>query len=247
MKVVMAAADHTYLDQKYSVTARSSVPASLGMNWACPAGCDVASAYDWDPGSLVTGVTGKSVLGVEGDIWSETVRTMSDVDYLVFPRLPALAEVAWSSPAQRTATSAAHRDFLRRLAAQGALLQAAGINFYPSTEVNWPLTAEGATVRASSRGHVDATVATLSAPGFPTSTLSMCDSSLGIGCAISWGDGTTSTGDVTGSNATDTRVNSLYAISGEHSYARPGTYHGAVTLSAGSAKPVTARFTVIWP
>jgi hypothetical protein len=90
-------------------------------------------------------------------------------------------------------------------------------------------------------------VAILSAPGFPTSTLTMCDSSLGIGCTISWGDGTTSTGDVTGSNATDTRVNSLYAISGEHSYARPGTYHGAVTLSAGSAKPVTARFTVIWP
>ena len=246
MKVVMAPADHTYLDQKYSVTARGSVPASLGMNWACPTGCDVSSAYNWDPGSLVAGVTDKNVIGVEGDMWSETVPNLSDVDYMVFPRLLALAEVAWSPSAQRTATSAAYRDFLQRLATQGARLQAAGVNFYPSTAVNWQPAAEGATLHASSGGRVHGTVATLSAPGFPTSTLTMCDSSLGIGCTIDWGDGTTSTGDVTGTNATDTRVNSLYAISGEHTYARPGTYHGVVTITAGNAAPVTANFTARW-
>jgi len=243
MKVVMAPADHTYLDQKYSVTATTSVPASLGMNWACPSGCDVSSAYNWDPGSLVTGVTDSNVIGVEGDMWSETAPNMSDVDYMVFPRLLALAEVAWSPAAKRTATSAAYQDFLQRLAGQGARLQAAGVNFYPSTEVPWQLTAEGASLRANSQGQVDGTVATLSAPGFPTSDLTMCDSSLGIGCTISWGDGTTSTGDVTGRNATDTTVNSLYTISGQHAYAKPGTYHGQVTLSAGNAAPVTVSFT----
>ena len=249
MKVVMAPADHTYLDQKYSVTDRASVPASLGMNWACPTGCDVSSAYNWDPGSLVAGVTDKNVIGVEGDMWGETVPNMSDVDYMVFPRLLALAEVAWSPSAQRTATSAAYRDFLQRLATQGARLQAAGVNFYPSTEVDWQPAAEGATatLHATSGGQVHGTVATLSAPGFPTSTLTMCDSSLGIGCTINWGDGTTSTGDVTGTNATDTRVNSLYTIFGQHTYAHPGTYHGVVTITAGNAAPVTATFTARWP
>jgi hexosaminidase len=247
MKVVMAPADHTYLDQKYVVTATTSVPASLGMNWACPAGCDVSSAYNWDPGSLVTGVTDHNVIGVEGDMWGETVATMSNVDYMVFPRLLALAEVAWSPSAQRTATSPAYRDFLQRLATQGARLQVANINFYPSAEVPWQLAAEGATLTASASGHVDGTVATLSAPGFPTSTLTMCDSSLGIGCTIDWGDGSTATGDVTGTNATDTQVNSLYTIFGAHTYAHPGTYHGVVTLSAGNAAAVTAGFTAIWP
>jgi hexosaminidase len=246
MKLVMAPADHTYLDQKYAVTSQGSVPASLGMNWACPVGCDVASAYNWDPGSLVTGVTDSNVIGVEGDMWSETAPTMSDVDYMVFPRLLALAEVAWSPSAQRTASSPAYQDFLQRLAAQGTRLQVAGVNFYPSTEVPWRLAAQGATVRAARGGQVDATVATLSAPGFPTSDLTMCDSSLGIGCTIRWGDGTTSTGDVTGTNATDTRLNSLYRISGEHAYAQPGTYHGKVTLNAGDAAPVTADFTVVY-
>jgi len=247
MKVVMAPADHTYLDQKYSVTASTSVPSSIGMNWACPSGCDVSSAYNWDPGSLVTGVTDQNVIGVEGDMWSETVPNMSDVDYMVFPRLIALAEVAWSPAAERTATSPAYQDFLQRLGTQGARLQAAGVNFYPSAEVPWQLAAEGATLRANSRGQVDGTVATLSAPGFPTSDLTMCDGSLGIGCTISWGDGSTSTGDVTGTNATDTEVNSLYSISGDHTYAQPGIYHGVVTLSAGNATPVTASFTVTAP
>ncbi len=247
MKIVMAPANHTYLDQKYIVTARSSVPPSLGMNWACPRGCDVSSAYNWNPGGFVSGVTDRNVIGVEGAMWGETVATMSNADYLVFPRLLALAEVAWSPRAQRTATSPAYHDFLRRLGGQGARLQAAGVNFYPSTQVPWPLQAIGTTQTASAHGQVDKPVATLSAPGFPTSTLTMCDSSLGIGCTIKWGDGSTTTGDVTGKNATATRVNSLYAIFGQHTYRHPGTYHGVVIVSAGNASTVRAQFTVISP
>lgn len=247
LKIVMAPANHTYLDQKYVVTARSSVPPSLGQNWACPKGCDVSSAYNWNPGRFVSGVTDRNVIGVEAAMWTETVANLPAADYMVFPRLPALAEVAWSPAIRRTASSPAYRNFLQRLGAQGARLQAAGVNFYPSAEVPWPLTVIGTTVTTSSRGRVHSPVATLSAPGFPTSTLTMCDPSLGIGCTIKWGDGSTTTGDVTGTNATGSRVNSLYAISGAHTYAHPGTYHGVVTVSAGNAGPVRADFTAIWP
>jgi hexosaminidase len=244
MKIVMAPANHTYLDQKYIVTARSSVPPSLGMNWACPKGCNVSSAYNWNPGGFVTGVTDRNVIGVEGAIWGETVANVNNVDYMVFPRLLALAEIAWSPPARRTAASPAYRDFLLRLAAQGARFQAARLNFYPSAQVPWPLDITGTTVTANAHGQVNGPVAKLSAPGFPTSTLTMCDSSLGIGCTIKWGDGSTTTGDVTGTNATGTRVNSLYTIFGKHTYAHPGTYHGVVIASAGNAGPVRAHFTV---
>jgi hexosaminidase len=247
MKIVMAPANHTYLDQKYIVSARSSVPPSLGMNWACPTGCDVSSAYNWNPGGFVTGVTDRNVIGVEGAMWGETVADLANADYMVFPRLLALAEVAWSPAALRTPASPAYHDFLRRLGGQGARLQAAGVNFYPSTQVPWPLNAVGTTATTNGYGQVDGPVATLSAPGFPDSTLTMCDPTLGIGCTIKWGDGTTSTGDVTGTNATGTQVNSLYTIFGEHTYARPGTYHGVVIVSAGNVTPVRADFTVIRP
>jgi hexosaminidase len=247
MKIVMAPANHTYLDQKYVVGARSSVPPSLGMNWACPRGCDVSSAYNWDPGAFVSGVTDRNVIGVEGAMWGETVANLASADYMVFPRLLALAEVAWSPRAHRAAASPAYRDFLRRLAGQGARLQAAGVNFYPSAQVPWPLDAMGTTVTANAHGLADGPVAKLSAPGFAASTLTMCDPSLGIGCTIRWGDGSTTTGDVTGANATGTGVNGLYTIFGEHTYARPGTYHGVVIVSAGNATPVRAGFTAVWP
>jgi hexosaminidase len=247
MKIVMAPANHTYLDQKYIVGARSSVPPTLGMNWACPRGCDVSSAYNWNPGGFVSGVTDRNVIGVEGAMWGETVANLANADYMVFPRLLALAEIAWSPSAHRTATSPAYHDFLRRLGGQGARLQVAGVNFYPSAQVPWPLTGIGATETANAHGQVHGAVATLSAPGFPTSTLTMCDSSLGIGCTIKWGDGSTTTGDVTGTNATGTKVNSLYTIFGEHTYPHPGTYRGVAIVSAGNSKPVQANFTVTWP
>ncbi|HEV2371470.1 MAG TPA: beta-N-acetylhexosaminidase [Streptosporangiaceae bacterium] len=245
MKVVMAPANHTYLDQKYSVSGITSVPPSLGMNWACPRGCDVAAAYDWDPGTYVQGVTDKNVIGLEGAMWGETVANMTNVDYMVFPRLLALAEVAWSPEVLRTRTSPAYKDFLQRLADQGARLLAAGTNFYPSTQVPWHLDVVGATLTENAQGQVAGSVATLAAPGFATSTLSMCDGSLGIGCTIKWGDGTSTPGDVRGTNVTGTTVNSLYTIFGQHTYAHPGTYHGVVVVGATGTSTVRADFTAV--
>lgn len=133
MRVVMAPANHTYLDQKYA----PGVPADIGLTWACPKGCDVDQFYGWDPGHYVDGVTGSDVLGVEGAIWGETTRTLAQVDYLVFPRLIALAEVGWSPYTDRGPTSPAYQDFLHRLAAQGTRLTYAGIPYYHSPEVPW--------------------------------------------------------------------------------------------------------------
>jgi len=130
MKIVMAPANHAYLDQKYA----PNTPPDLGLTWACPDGCDVDQFYNWDPGSYVTDVTDQNVIGVEGAMWGETVRNLSEVQYLVFPRLIALSEVGWTPQAARD-----YGGFLPRLAAQGPRLTLAGTNFYPTPEVPWEL------------------------------------------------------------------------------------------------------------
>lgn len=33
--------------------------------------------------------------GIQGHLWSETIRRSEDMDYMIFPRLLALAERAW--------------------------------------------------------------------------------------------------------------------------------------------------------
>ena len=128
MKIVMAPANHAYLDQKYA----PNTPPDLGLTWACNDGCDVDQFYNWDPGSYVTGVTDQNVIGVEGAMWGETVRNLSEVQYMVFPRLIALSEVGWTPQAARD-----YDGFLPRLAAQGPRLTLAGTNFYPTPEVPW--------------------------------------------------------------------------------------------------------------
>jgi hexosaminidase len=43
----------------------------------------------------------KNILGVEGEVWSEWIDGREKLDLMLFPRMQALAEVAWSSPENR--------------------------------------------------------------------------------------------------------------------------------------------------
>jgi hexosaminidase len=235
MKIVMAPANHAYLDQKYIGGSRGDVPPGLGQTWACPAGCDLGSAYDWNPGALVTGVTDRSVIGVEGAVWTETLVNLGTVEYMTFPRLIALAEVGWSPSARRSPGSPAYRDFTRRIAAQGGRLMAAGVNFYPSAEVRWQIDVTGAALTASRRGRVSGALATVAAPGLAPGAVS---------ASIRWGDGTAARSRGTGRPSSATMLNSLYTVPGQHRYARPGRYHGTVTVRAPHRSPVTVGFTV---
>jgi hexosaminidase len=123
-KVIMSPAAKAYLDMKYNASTR------LGLRWA--GYTSVRDAYEWDPGTLLAGVGEGDLLGVEAPLWTETVTTRADIDYLAFPRLIGIAEIAWSPRAGRS-----WRDYRLRLAAQGPRLRASGVRFYRSPEIPW--------------------------------------------------------------------------------------------------------------
>ncbi len=69
------------------------------------------------------------VLGTQANVWTEVMDSQQRVDYQVFPRLAALAEVAWSQlppPADRD-----HHDFARRMTTHYARLDALGVDYRP--------------------------------------------------------------------------------------------------------------------
>lgn len=231
MKIVMSPANHAYLDQKYA----RGVPQSLGLTWACNRGCDVDQFYNWDPADYVDGVTDDNVIGLEGAMWGETVVTYSDVEYMVLPRLLALAELAWSPKADRSSlTSPAYQDFLPRLAAQGARFTAAGENFHPTPEVPWRLDLVAGDASLW-QDQVSGTLATLSAPGVAAGDVT---------ATIDWGDGSASAGTVSGTAASDATVNGAYAIGGNHTYAHPGVHQATVTVSAPGRAPAAITITL---
>jgi hexosaminidase len=123
-KVIMSPAAKAYLDMKYD----ASTP--LGLEWA--GHTSVRDAYTWDPATQIRGVTENDVLGVEAPLWSETITTRADVEYLAFPRLLGLAEIAWSPRSGRS-----WREYRVRLAAAGARLDALGVKFYRASEIDW--------------------------------------------------------------------------------------------------------------
>ena len=53
-----------------------------------------------------------AVHGVEAPLWTETITTLDDIEHMLLPRLPAVAERAWSA-----ATTRDWVDFRDRLAA----------------------------------------------------------------------------------------------------------------------------------
>jgi hexosaminidase len=123
-KILMSPANKAYLDMKYN----SSTP--IGLSWA--GFIEVRTAYDWNPGAWVTGVGESAVRGVEAPLWSETIRTRQDIEFLAFPRLPALAELGWSPWSKHN-----WDQFRQRLGAQGPRWQFLGVNFFRSTQVPW--------------------------------------------------------------------------------------------------------------
>ena len=123
-KVIMAPANQAYLDQKYDVNTK------LGQNWA--GYIEVSTAYGWNPDTRVKGVPATAVLGLEAPLWSETLKSLDDIDYMAFPRLAALAELGWSPAAAHSWPS-----FRSRLGKYGTRWTLQGVNFYHSPEINW--------------------------------------------------------------------------------------------------------------
>ena len=117
--VLMSPATKTYLDMQYDSTSR------IGLHWA--AYIELDSAYLWDPATQAPGLSDGDIMGLEAPLWSETVRTLADIDYLTFPRLLALAEVGWTPQDRRQ-----WEDFRRRARAHQAWLREQGVGTYAS-------------------------------------------------------------------------------------------------------------------
>jgi hexosaminidase len=111
-RVILSPADRIYLDMKYD----ENDP--LGLTWI--GHTNLEKARNWEPSELLPGFPADQILGMEGALWSETCRAQSDMLSLLFPRLAAVADLAWAAPG-------AAADFPQRVAAHGELWKRWGV------------------------------------------------------------------------------------------------------------------------
>src|SRR6056300_580235 len=119
--VIISPAAHAYLDMQYD----SLTP--LGLHWA--GYLPVKKSYDWNPETLVEQLDPEQIIGVEAPLWSETLENLQDIEYMMFPRLPGLAEIAWSTKDRRS-----WEAYKRVLERHIEWFEKKGINTYKSLE-----------------------------------------------------------------------------------------------------------------
>lgn len=123
-KIIMSPSTRVYLDMQYDSTTK------LGLNWASY--IEIDQSYNWNPAALVNGVEQSAIVGIIAPLWTETIVTMSDIEYMLFPRLLSYAEIGWSPLANRS-----WDEYKNRLAHHGLYLKSQNINFYKSLQINW--------------------------------------------------------------------------------------------------------------
>lgn len=117
-KVVMTPSHSTYLDY-YQSKDTSRKPLAIGNYLPL----EVVYAYEPVPAAL-SPEDWKRVLGTQGQIWTEFIPDFRHAEYMAFPRLCALAEVAWSSRDRKS-----YPDFLRRLSEHLKRLDVLDVNY----------------------------------------------------------------------------------------------------------------------
>lgn len=87
---------------------------------------DLRMTYQFEPCQQVSPREEALFLGVQGNAWSEYIHNPQHLEYKIYPRALAIAEVGWSARSKRDFT-----DFCRRLDNDAALrLQHKGVNFH---------------------------------------------------------------------------------------------------------------------
>ena len=123
-QVLVSPATKTYLDMQYDSTTQ------LGLHWA--AYIELDDAYNWDPTELDAAVKKENILGVEAPLWSETITNREEIEFMMFPRLAAIAEVAWTKKELRNWES-----FTSRLKKHTERWDVMGLNYYKSPKLVW--------------------------------------------------------------------------------------------------------------
>ena len=115
--VIMTPTSHAYFD--YYQGDAEFEPLAIGGY------TDLRKVYSFEPvPSELTEREALHVLGAQGNVWTEYMKTTDYVEYMVFPRMLALSEVVWSPTGHRDWDS-----FVQRLRSHFRRLDALDVNY----------------------------------------------------------------------------------------------------------------------
>lgn len=144
-QLVLSPANRSYLDMKYDNQT------AYGRSWAGL--INLRTAWNWEPTTVLGGapIAESAVLGVEASLWSDSANQFGDkpfgptrvyapartyTDFMLFPRLPAVAELGWSPRVDRS-TQPSYQELVRRVLEHSKRWEAMGIGYNKAADIPW--------------------------------------------------------------------------------------------------------------
>lgn len=115
--VIMTPNTYCYFDY-YQMADTKDEP--LGIGGYVP----IEKVYSLDPTFDLNEEQKKHIIGAQANLWTEYIATTEHVEYMVLPRMAALAEVQWTQPEKKD-----FKDFTTRLASLMKFYQRDGFNY----------------------------------------------------------------------------------------------------------------------
>ncbi|TZF82594.1 beta-N-acetylhexosaminidase [Pedobacter sp. BS3] len=123
------------LDKKYSVVLCPRIPLyfdfvqdsthQVGRRWAGDF-ASLTKLYNFSGTEYIPNAGNNSLLlGMQANLWTEKIATTQRLEYMLFPRIAALAESAWTAPANKD-----FGQFKNRLNPHLALYKASGLSYF---------------------------------------------------------------------------------------------------------------------
>ncbi|MFI5342743.1 MAG: beta-N-acetylhexosaminidase [Chlamydiales bacterium] len=91
---IMTPTSALYFDYYQSTTQTTPLPVGKYL--------PLQKVYDYDPvPKTLTEEQAKFILGAQANVWTEYLKTPEDVEYMIFPRVAALAEIVWTPASEK--------------------------------------------------------------------------------------------------------------------------------------------------
>ena len=117
-QVIMTPTDACYFDY-YQAEPTEYEPLAIGGF------LPVEFVYNYEPvPNVLSPKEEKYILGAQGNLWSEYIKTPEQANYMVLPRMTALSEVVWSSKEARD-----YQSFVKRLQIFQEIYRDLGVNY----------------------------------------------------------------------------------------------------------------------
>lgn len=116
--VIMTPNSHCYFDHFQSKDTKNEPYDAIGGF------LPVEKVYSFNPTNGLNEEQAKHILGAQANVWTEYMTSTQQVEYMILPRMAALAEVQWTEPSKKE-----YNNFLQRLNSLAKIYDRDGRNY----------------------------------------------------------------------------------------------------------------------